>query len=140
HADELRDRLSKVTAVLVTDAESRNKAGAPGAELAHCNAHVVRALRDAERVQPLLAKEGLAFLRALYDLDEEARTLGLTGQEMLAHRRRELPTLGRFERWLREIAEGDLPPSDPVRQVAKYYLRHWDGLTRFMDDPDIPLD
>jgi transposase len=140
HADELRDRLSRVAAVLVTDAESRNKAGAPGATFAHCNAHVVRSLRDAAKVQPVLAKEGLAYLDALYDLEEEARKLGLTGAELAAHRQLGRPTLRDFERWLREVANGDLPPSDPVRKVASYYLRHWDGLTRFVDDPDVPID
>ena len=24
--------------------------------------------------------------------------------------------------------------------MARYYLRHWDGLTRFVDDPDLPID
>lgn len=140
HADELRDRLSRVAAVLVTDAESRNKAGAPGASFAHCNAHVVRSLRDATKVQPVLAKEGLAYLDALYDLEEEAKKLGLAGEELAAHRQRGRPVLERFEMWLREVANGDLPPSDPVRKVASYYLRHWAGLTRFIDDPDIPID
>ena len=140
HADALRDRLSKVEAVLVTDAESRNKAGAPGAVFAHCNAHVVRALRDAEKVQPFLAKEGRAFLDGLYAIDAEAKALGLTSEALWDHRQQGRPLLQRFEQWLREVANGDLPPSDPVRKVANYYLRHWDGLTRFLDDPDLPLD
>lgn len=140
HADALRDRLSKVEAVLVTDAETRNKAGAPGAVFAHCNAHVVRALREAEKVQPFLAREGRAFLDGLYANEAEAKALGLTGEALWAHRQEGRPILDRFERWLREVANGDLPPSDPVRKVANYCLRHWDGLTRFMDDPDLPLD
>ena len=140
HADELRDRLSKVTAVLVTDAESRNKAGAPGAVFSHCNAHVVRKLREAAKAQPVLAKEGLAFLDALYDLEKEAKKRGLSGPELLAHRQRGRPGLERFEKWLREVANGSLPPSDPVRKVANYYLRHWEGLTRFLEDPDLPID
>jgi transposase len=140
HADELRDRLSKVTAVLVTDAESRNKAAAPDATFAHCNAHVVRKLRDATKVQPVLAKQGLAFLDALYEIEEEAKERGLTGEELLAHRQTGRPILERYETWLREIAEGDLPPSDPIRKIANYVLKHWDGLTRFIDDPDVPID
>ena len=140
HADELRDRLSRVTAVLVTDAESRNKAGAPGATFAHCNAHVVRSLRNAAKVQPVLAKEGLAFLAGLYDIEKEAKKLGLTGAELASHRQKGRPILDRFRKWLREVANGDLPPSDPVRKVANYYLRHWDGLTRFIDDPELPID
>lgn len=140
HADELRDRLSRVAGVLVTDAESRNKAGAPGATFAHCNAHVVRRFREAVRVQPELAKEGLAFLDALYDIEKMARKKGLTGEALAAARQGGRPIRDRFKRWLHEVANGDLPPSDPVRKIALYYERHWDGLTRFVDDPDLPID
>ena len=33
-----------------------------------------------------------------------------------------------------------MPPSDPVRRVAKYYLKHFDDLTRFVDHAELPLD
>jgi transposase len=140
HADELRDRLSAITAVLVTDAESRNKAGAPNVEFSNCNAHVVRALRAAAQVQPVLAKEGRAFFEAIYDVEERAREQGLTGAALRTARQECRPIVENLRRWLNVVADGDLPPSDPVRKVAKYYLRHWDGLTRFLDDPEVPLD
>ncbi len=50
-----------------------------------------------------------------------------------------IPTLRRFRAWLK-VQDGSLPPSDPLRERARYYLRHWTGLTRFMQDPDVPLD
>ena len=141
HADELRDRLSKVAGVLVTDAESRNKAGAPGARFAHCNAHMVRKLDDASKAQPFLAKQGLVFLGELYDIEEDARGLDLTGVALQAYRRRRCrPVLRRFRRWLRQVAEGSFPPSDPVRKAAQYYLNHWRGLTRYVGDPHLPID
>jgi hypothetical protein len=140
HADELQERLSGLTAVLVTDAESRNKAGAPDATFAHCNAHVVRAFREAERAQPVLAREGRSYLEAIYKVEREAQALGLVGDALRERRQTCRPILERFHTWLVQVAEGDLPPSDPVRKTARYYLRHWDGLTRFVDDPDLPLD
>ena len=33
-----------------------------------------------------------------------------------------------------------LPPSDPLGLVVRYYLRHFEALTRFVDDPDLPMD
>ena len=140
HADELRDRLAAMTAVLVTDAESRNKAGAPNLQFSNCNAHVVRALRAAAEVQPTLAAEGRAFLTAIYEVEERGRQQGLTGEALRKHRQECRPIVENLLRWLEKVADGDLPPSDPVRKVAKYYLRHWVGLTRFLDDPDVPLD
>jgi transposase len=139
HADALRERLAALRGVLVTDAESRNKAGAPGATFAHCNAHVVRSLEAAATSQPDLAGEGLAFLQVFYALEEDAKEAGLSGRALLTHRRRGLPTLRRFHAWLK-VQDGSLPPNDPVRKTARYYLRHWTGLTRFMKDPDVPLD
>src|SRR5690606_32735769 len=50
------------------------------------------------------------------------------------------PVLESLKDWLHRVAEGELPPSDPVRATARYYLRHWDGLTRFIDNPDLPID
>jgi len=140
HADELRARLESIDAMLVTDAESRNKAGAPGATFAHCNAHVVRAFRDAERSQPILACEGRAFLKDMYDIERAAQAAGLKGERLREERQACRPILERFQKWLNKIDNGDLPPTDPVRKVARYYLRHWDGLTRFVDDPDLPID
>ena len=124
HADELRDRLSRFTAVLVADAESRNKAGTPGVVFAHCNAHVVRKLKDARKVQPVLAAEGLAFLDELYDLERQAREQGLSGTELATHRLRGKPVLERFKDWLSTVVESGLPPSDPVDKTARYFLRH----------------
>ena len=140
HADELEKRLSGIEAILVTDAESRNRAGAPGATFAHCNAHVVRAYDAAERVQPELAQEGRAFLEELYAIEREAKTLGLAEVLLYEHRQRCRPVLERYRGWLTAVVEGDLPPTDPVVKTAKYYHRHWEGLTLFVDEPDVPLD
>lgn len=140
HADALRDRLSKVTAVLVTDAESRNMAGAPGATFAHCNAHVVRSLKDAKKVQPELAAQGLSLLDELYAIEERAKKLGLSGDGLAEFRLQGKPVVARLEKWLHNVVASDLPPSDPVAKVARYYLKHWVGLTRFVDDPDLPID
>ena len=141
HADALRERLGMVSAVLMTDAESRNKAGAPGATFGHCNAHPFRKLQEAVKVQPILALEGLAFLDELYTIEDAAKECELTGVALQAYRRRHCrPVLRRLRTWLRRVAQGDLPPSDPVKKVAKYYLKHWRGLTRYVGDPNLPID
>lgn len=141
HADGLRERLGKYTGLLVCDAESRNAAGASKATYANCNAHAVRKFRDAERVQPRLAAQGRRFLEALYDLEDEADERGLHGEERVAFRqRRSRRVLRRFRQWLEGVLRRPLPPSDPVVKVARYYLNHWDDLTRFVDHAELPLD
>lgn len=140
HADRLRLRLNGFEGILVCDAESRNAAGAPGATFANCNAHPRRALRDAERAQPRLAVQGARFFQALYEVEEEADRLGLSGEALVAFRQRSRRILQRFRQWLEGVAARPLPPSDPVRKVALYYLGHFEDLTRFADHAEIPLD
>lgn len=141
HADRLRLRINEFLGILVCDAETRNKAGAPGVPLALCNAHPRRKLRDAERVQPRLALQGARFIQALYELEDEADEQGLDGDERVAFRRtRSRRVLRRFRQWLDGVLARDLPPSDPVRKVAQYYVNHFEGLTRFVDHAELPLD
>jgi transposase len=141
HADGLEARLKGFEGVLVCDAESRNQAGSPGILSAFCNAHVVRDLKKAEKVQPVLAKEGRRILDELYAVERDAEKAGLTDDARAALRKaRAGPILERWRAWLVEVKNGDLPPSDPVRKVAAYYLRHWDNLTRYVDRGDLPID
>jgi len=141
HADGLAERIGEYVGLLVCDAESRNAAGAAKATHANCNAHAVRKFRDAERVQPKLAAQGGRFLTALYDLEEQADNAALFGHDRLAFRqRRSRRVLRRFRQWLAGVLGRPLPPSDPVVKVAKYYVKHWNDLTRFVDHAMLPLD
>jgi transposase len=141
HADGLRHRLAGFTGMVVCDAESRNAAGTPGLLASNCNAHPLRKLRDAERAQPHLAAQGQRFIRALYDLEELAELQGLDGAELVAFRqRRSRRVLRRFRQWLYGVLKRNLPPTDPVQRVARYYLKHFDDLSRYIDHAHLPLD
>lgn len=141
HADRLRRRMKDFLGILVCDAETRNAAGSPGVTASNCNAHPRRKLRDAERVQPRLAVQGARFIQALYELEDEAEALGLEGAALLAFRqRRSRRVVRRFKQWLEGVVARPLPPSDPVRKVAEYYIKHFDDLTRFVHHADLPLD
>lgn len=141
HADRLRRRLGDFEGMLLCDAETRNEAGAPRASFANCNAHPRRALRDAEKSQPNLAAQGGRFIQALYELEDQAEAADLTGPNLVAfRRRRSLRVLHRFRQWLDAVVARPLPPSDPVRKVAKYYVKHFEALTRFVDHADLPID
>jgi transposase len=141
HAAGLTERLAGVTVPLLCDAESRNRAAAPNNVLAHCNAHPLRKYREALRVQPKLAAQGMGFIGELYDLEDKARDEGLTGARLRVFRQRKSrAVLDRYRRWLQDIQSLELPPSDPVGKVVRYTLSHWDGLTRFVGNPDLPLD
>jgi len=141
HADGLAERLDGVEVPLLCDAESRNRTMAGSNVLVHCNAHPLRAYREAKKVRPKLAAEGLAFLGELYALEDEAKARGLTGEALLAFRHEHsIEVLERYRAWLLAVQDSEPLPSDPVGKVVNYTLKHWDELTRFVEDPSLPLD
>ena len=77
----------------------------------------------------------------MYAVERRAAAEGLVGSALL-ERRQTLtrPIVDAFKIWLRSQDTTDLLPSDTFGKVVRYYLRHIDDLTRFVDDPDIPID
>jgi transposase len=135
-------KLTKFTGTLLVDAESRyNQTFATDRVIeAGCNAHGRRKFRDAEAVQPVLAVEGGRFVSSWFDLDQEGRDAGLVGDDLRRWRRERIaPEVERFRAWM-DAVEPSLPPGDSVAKVIRYYRNHWAALTRFLDDPALPLD
>lgn len=140
--ESVEAKLARFLGVLTADAEHR-KSGvyATGRVIeAGCNAHGRRKFRDAEVTQPVLAKEGGAFIAAMYVAEEKARAEKLEGDALLLHRRTHIrPVADELARWLAAVAP-TLLPSDPLTAAVAYYRNHWDALTRFIDDPRVPID
>jgi hypothetical protein len=141
HGDELAALLRGFKGVVMCDAESRlnELCRQEGVRRANCNAHPRRAFRDAEAAQPVLARQAGAFLTKMYAIERQAAADGLVGEPLRARRQLHTrPVVDAFRTWL--LAHQHLLPSDPLGEVVRYYLRHFDDLTRFVDDPDIPID
>ena len=105
-----------------------------------CNAHGLRKFRDDADKAPLLASRALGFIGRLYVIEGEASSRQLRGAELLAHRlKRAGPVMNEFRAWIDRHIE-DLLPSHPIRKAMKYYVNHWDALTRFLEDPEVEID
>jgi hypothetical protein len=91
HGDELAAMLRKFKGVVLCDAESRLNAlcRQEGVRRANCNAHPRREFRDAEKYQPVLAKEAGKFLTRMYAVERRAAKEGLSGEALLARRQAE---------------------------------------------------
>ena len=140
--DVVAAKLRPFQGTLTADAEHRfNDVFASGRVLeAGCNAHGRRKFRDAEATQPVLAREGGAFLGAIYGGEEKAQQLGLRDSALRAHRQRHIRPIARdFERWL-DAVKPTLLPSEPLTAAINYYLNHKNALFRFIDDPLVPID
>jgi len=122
--------------VIVCDALSTHvsPARAGPATQAGCWAHVFRRLRDAAKDHPE-AKIAMRKIGELYDLDASADG----DLEALAEIRRtkSAQVLDELKTWL--WAQAPLKTLT-IGSAARYALGDWERLTRFVDDPHVPLD
>ena len=80
----------------------------------------------------------LQFIRALYDVEDGAKSL--SPQQRYELRQQEsVPILQQFESWLRTVRMEVLPKS-PLGQAISYTLSNWCDLKRYVDDGDINID
>lgn len=136
-AKTFKELVGDYEGVIVCDALSTHEAGArdgPGITLAGCWAHVFRYFRDAEGDHPeaLIAME---WIGELYDIDERA---GDDADERARLRREESSVvLEKMKAWL--WSQATLKTLS-IGKAARYTLGNWEQLTRFVDNPHVPLD
>jgi hypothetical protein len=113
-----------------------------------CWAHCRRNFYEAKESDPARAHLVLAHIRQLYQVEKEAKQIiherELHGPETDALRRqlrqeRSLAVVTELRQWLLEETPKLLPKS-PMGQAAAYALRHWQALTRYLDDGLLAID
>jgi hypothetical protein len=107
---------------------------------AGCWAHARRKFEDIIDHDPAAAHEAIAWIASMYEVESYARERQLVDQALGALRKeRTAPIVSDFKAWLDDRATTVLPKSSTGKAVA-YCRRHWIALTRFLDDPRLPLD
>jgi hypothetical protein len=113
--------------------------------LAHCWSHVRRKFFSAHKTYPDECELALDWIDALFAVEREAsdpdRLEGDAKSDALALRarlreERSRPIIAELEQWAEK--QTALPKSD-LGKAIKYMRNQWQGLTRFLDDPMIPL-
>jgi transposase len=144
-----RQVLNGYTGIVVADGygayDALARAG-PRFTLAHCWAHVRRKFVEAEPHYPGPCGEALAFIGQLYAVeracprlpgaDDEGRTEILRLRATL-RAEQSAPIVTELHAWARR--QHALPESS-LGKALSYMLGLWPGLTRFLNDPRIPLD
>ena len=108
-------------------------------KLAFCWAHARRPFYEFYRsTQSPLAAEVLARIASLYDIEADIR-----GQPSdLRHSVRQLrsrPVVEELHVWLEDHLPR-VPGWSDLAKATRYVLRHWDGLTRYLDDGRLEID
>ena len=107
--------------------------------LAFCWAHVRRGFFEiARKGNAPIATQALLRIAALYRIEETIR--GKNAEQRCAVRReRSAPHCEALKLFL-EKQLGRVSAKAPIAQAIRYTLKHWQGLTRFLDDGRIDLD
>jgi len=131
------DLVGQYNGTIVCDALSTHGAGArasPGIVLAGCWGHVFRKFEEAKPDHPE-ADRALEWIGALYEID--ARADGDLARLAELRRSESVGVLDKLKAWLWDQAA---LTSLSIGKAAAYTVANWDRLTRFVEDPRIPLD
>ena len=144
-AEEGREVLADYTGIVVVDGFAVYEVLArdgPGFTLAHCWAHTKRKYDEIATNWPTACAEIGELIGELYAI--ERLVPGPFPGDAAAHTLRQhlrtersQPVLDRIWRWATE--QVGLPRSD-FGKAVRYMLERWTGLTRFIENPRIPLD
>jgi hypothetical protein len=113
-----------------------------------CLAHARNKFAEAEGTDPERVLAAKAWVRKLYDVEDEANALvavqKLTGADAAAVRLRlrqekSVPLLTSLRQWLLAHKEQVLPKS-PIAAAINYMLNQWEALNRYTTDGDLHID
>lgn len=108
---------------------------------AACWAHARRKIDECRGAFPVQVAKLESLIRMLYEVEDQIKALDES--ERLA-RRQSLSrhVLGLIEEYLASEAMSprQVLPKSNLGQAAAYVRRHWAALSRFIDDPSIPID
>jgi len=113
-----------------------------------CWAHARNKFRDAQDTDPERALAAKAWVRKLYDVEDEAKAeiarLKLTGADAAAvflrlRQQKSVPLLTSLCQWLLAQKQQVLPKS-PSAAAINYVLNQWEALTRYTSNGDLHID
>jgi len=129
----------------------RGEAGGRVTEVA-CWAHARRKFYEARTSDSATATQALAYIRLLYDIEDEAKALfakpGDAARPLAAIRlelrqAKAVPLLAQFRAWLdscQATVGGCVLPKSPMGQAIAYVLNQWDALNVYTTDGDLDID
>jgi transposase len=107
--------------------------------LAFCWAHVRRGFFEiARKGNAPIATQALLRIAALYRIEQTIRGKNAE-QRRTVRREQSAPHCDALKRFL-ERQLGRVSAKAPIAQAIRYTLKHWQGLTHFLDDGRIDLD
>ncbi|TPE49008.1 IS66 family transposase [Maribrevibacterium harenarium] len=146
-AQHIRDVLANnFSGVLLSDGYSAYAsyvAATESIEQAQCWAHTRRGIERAEKQHPQLAGQVLDTIAALYRVERQLESLGLTNEAKRGYRQQNAePIVSRLMTWAREQLRNnlELTPGEPITKALKYMVKRETQLSVFLKNPAVSLD
>ena len=145
HAGENMDRLLNQRTVQESDvihmADASSMAPrSPRRITAKCMVHARRYFFEAEPAFPEHCERVLEDIATIYRNDDETRDM--TPDARLAyHQQHSRPVMDALYEWTeKQFRERVVEPNSRLGKAFSYVKNHWQGLTRFLEVPGVPLD
>lgn len=138
--DNARSFLGNWRGKLVCDHYGGYKASfVQGVTEVGCMAHARRNFTDLYKASKSpVAGTAIAFIGKLYDIEREVKDLP-PDQRLVERRRRSEPITTMWHKWLTEHRRL-ATDGTAIAKAFDYTLRRWAALTRFLEDPALPID
>ena len=145
-ADVLKQRAAELRLpIQMSDALSRNVPKLPGGVeimVANCLAHRRRQFVEIVQNFPVECRYVLEMLGGVYGHEAETRERGSTATDRLQfHQQHSGSVMDELHHWLEaQLALKKAEPNSGLGQAITYLLRHWRGLTVFLQEANAPVD
>jgi transposase len=103
-----------------------------------CWAHARNKFADAESTDPERVLAAKAWVRKLYDVEDEAKEMS-SAERLRLRQEKSLPLLTSFREWLL-VQRGQVLPKSPIAAAINYALNQWQALVRYTTDGDLHID
>ncbi len=125
---------------LVCDDYAGYKASfAQGVTEVGCLAHARRSFFDLHAAnKSQIAGVALAQFARLYEVEREVQTLSAP-ERLQVRQQRSRPILDALHKWML-LQRQQVAGNSATAKALDYSLKRWDALTRFVDDPNLPVD
>ena len=107
-----------------------------------CNAHARRKFEPIAKAskKAVLAHHAMKVYRKLYAIERKAKDEELNHKQIKQLRQKyAAPILKEFKTWL-ESKINLVPKQSPIFDAMRYVIKHWKGLTRYLNDGRLSID
>jgi transposase len=103
-----------------------------------CWAHARNKFADAESTDPERVLAAKAWVRQLYNVEDEAKTLS-SAERLRLRQENSVPVLDSFQKWL-VAQKAQVLPKSPIAGAINYMLNQWEALKVYTTDGDLDID